>query len=300
MRRVSWTAAFAILTIALAPSLRAVGYSYTTITHPSAPNSTSAFGINNLGQIVGSYTPPLGGLSSITPALVPAPNTHGFLYDNGTFTTIDAPNGPDTEARGINDIGTIVGRMGSFSFGVGSAFVRDGGGFTTVQVGSSPETTLWGIDNAGLMVGNWEDTSTSPFTFHGFFGFNAAGPFNNLDFPGALTSGLTGVNNLGAVTGTYAFNARPPVFGYISIAGQFGAAGPDVAIYGINDSFAFCGAFFVNGVSHGFVFQNGTASAIDFPGASSTIAYGINNAGTVVGTYTDANGTHGFMATPAP
>jgi len=184
---------------------------------------------------------------------------------------------------------------------VGPAFVRDATGIKTVQVGTSPQTTLWGIDNAGLMVGSWEDTSTSTFTFHGFFAFSPSGPFNNLDYPGALTSGLTGVNNLGAVTGTYSLNIGPPTFGYISIAGQFGSTGPDVAIYGINDAFGFCGAYFVNGVSHGYVFQNGVASGIDFPGAASTIAYGINNAGIVVGTYTDTSGgTHGFMATPAP
>jgi hypothetical protein len=52
--------------------------------------------------------------------------------------------------------------------------------------------------------------------------------------------------------------------------------------------------------NHGFVYANAAATLIDVPGATSTIVYGINNAGVLVGTYIDASGTHGFMASPAP
>src|SRR4029077_2711816 len=34
---------------------------------------------------------------------------HGFLYSNGTYTTLDDPLGTTTEALGINDAGQIVG-----------------------------------------------------------------------------------------------------------------------------------------------------------------------------------------------
>jgi hypothetical protein len=34
---------------------------------------------------------------------------HGFLYSNGTYTTLDDPLGTNTEALGINDAGQIVG-----------------------------------------------------------------------------------------------------------------------------------------------------------------------------------------------
>jgi hypothetical protein len=201
-------------------------------------------------------------------------------------------------ARGINDLGTIVGYQGTLSFGIATGFVDSNGQFTNVTVGSAPETTLTGIDNAGLMVGSWEDTTTNPFTFHGFFAFHPTGPFQTFDYPGAFTSGLTGVNNLGAVTGTYAGQAGPPIFGFISIGGQFLPTGPDITINCINDSFAFAGSFVVDGVTHGFEYVNGIALLIDFPGATSTTVYGINNAGTLVGTYTDGTGTHGFMASP--
>ena len=55
---------------------------------------TEAFGINNAGQIVGTY----------------AANgtTYGFLYDKGIYTTLAIPE-DFVDARGINDQGQIVG-----------------------------------------------------------------------------------------------------------------------------------------------------------------------------------------------
>jgi hypothetical protein len=45
--------------------------------------------------------------------------------------------------------------------------------------------------------------------------------------------------------------------------------------------------------------QNYTYHVLNVPGASSTTATGINNENMVVGTYTDATGTHGFIYSPA-
>ncbi len=39
----------------------------------------------------------------------------------------------------------------------------------------------------------------------------------------------------------------------------------------------------------------GTFTTIDFPGATQTRAHGINSAGDIVGLYTDASGTHGYL-----
>ena len=68
------------------------------------------------------------------------------------------------------------------------------------------------------------------------------------------------------------------------------------------------GFFFdVNGVAHGFVRSpGGQFTTLDAPGAGTvpdsgegTFAYGITDAGTVVGFYTDTNGVaHGFVRAP--
>jgi len=49
-----------------------------------------------------------------------------------------------------------------------------------------------------------------------------------------------------------------------------------------------------NLVSHGFMLRNGVFTTIDFPGASSSTANGINNMGKIVGSYTECCGWHGF------
>jgi probable HAF family extracellular repeat protein len=72
----------------------ATGYGFGTLDVPGG-NNTAAFGINDAGQIVGSFASSTG--------------VHGFLYSGGTFTQIDVPSGTYTEAFGINNAGQIVG-----------------------------------------------------------------------------------------------------------------------------------------------------------------------------------------------
>ena len=45
----------------------------------------------------------------------------------------------------------------------------------------------------------------------------------------------------------------------------------------------------------GFVSNGGTFIAIDFPGATGTVAAGINTAGDIVGQWSDATASHGFL-----
>ena len=84
------------------------------------PVRTQPFGINKHGQIVGEYVDAEG-------------RSHGFLLENGVFTTIDAPGGASTIAIDINDNGQIVGV--SYTARVGRGFLRDANGaFTTIAV----------------------------------------------------------------------------------------------------------------------------------------------------------------------
>jgi probable HAF family extracellular repeat protein len=57
-------------------------------------SSTFASGINDAGQIVGSFSNSTG--------------THGFLDIGGSFIQIDVPGASRTVASGINDAGQIV------------------------------------------------------------------------------------------------------------------------------------------------------------------------------------------------
>ena len=60
-------------------------------------NGTAAFGINDFGQIVGTYFDSNGFTG------------HGFLYNSVTYIPLNSPSGTDIVPNGINDVGQIVG-----------------------------------------------------------------------------------------------------------------------------------------------------------------------------------------------
>jgi uncharacterized membrane protein len=99
-------------------------------------NNTAPHGVNDAGQMVGSF---------------PSNVVHGFPYSGGLFTQIDVPGGTYTEAFGINNLGQIVGWYqvdGSGQFG----FVDPGGNFSQLQFGAT-YTIAHGINDPGAIVG---------------------------------------------------------------------------------------------------------------------------------------------------
>ena len=109
----------------------AAAFAFTTIDVPGAvPGSTQAGGINNSGQIVGSFD--AGG------------TTHGFLDTGGSFTTIDVPGSSFTIANGINDARQIVG-----TFESGFAVEH---GFLATPVSMVPEPSSLALFSIGLIA----------------------------------------------------------------------------------------------------------------------------------------------------
>src|SRR5262249_17701950 len=70
-------------------------FTFVSLDYPGAI-STELFGINNRGDVVGSYQNPENFF-------------HGFVYQGGQFTSIDGPGAAFTQIKGINDSGDIVG-----------------------------------------------------------------------------------------------------------------------------------------------------------------------------------------------
>src|SRR6185503_3317076 len=64
-------------------------FTFVSFDYPGAI-STTLYGINNRGDVVGSYQNPENLF-------------HGFVYRGGEFTSIDGPGAAFTEIRGIND-----------------------------------------------------------------------------------------------------------------------------------------------------------------------------------------------------
>jgi hypothetical protein len=120
---------------------------FTTIDFPGAPGMTLALAINNRDQIVG--------------ASIDSENTkHGFLLQEGEFTTIDHPDatsevtGGGTVLNGLNDRGQIVGQ---YSDSRCRGFLLGGDTFTTID---NPDarfaTGAADISDRGRIVGFYD------------------------------------------------------------------------------------------------------------------------------------------------
>lgn len=260
--------------------LSADGTTFTTIdpniTGFSNISKIAARGINARGEIVGNFLDSSG-------------MSHGFFRSRGgTYSTIDVPAsfGADTIARGINNVGEVVGDYivfqtvnGVLNLPVQHGFVRsaDGATFTKADYPGALATIPGGINDAGEIVGGYADTPASG-TFllpHGFI--LHGGVFTTFDSAcGTQGSFAHGINEPFAVVGADTTTAN--LFNLLTEDGA-----PD-------------------GLS-GFVMSaDGTTfTSLDFPatGEKGTRARGANARGIVVGDYADSSDVdHAFVATP--
>lgn len=122
--------------------------------------------------------------------------------------------------------------------------------------------------------------------------------YATIAFPHALSTSANGINNNNVIAGSYLDSASFQ-HGFTYNAGKYtrvdfpGASA--TAVLGINDNGDLVGVYQVPGPLnfHGFLRRDGQFHKINAPAATySTVAAGINNAGTIVGTYDD---THGFI-----
>ena len=233
-------------------------FTFTTLSDPNATGATVAYGINNAGDIAGYYTDASG--------------THGFLYSGGTYQTIDGPSGAGgTNPFGINNMGDIAGYYTDASGG-SHGFLDSSGVFQDIDDPNAPQTVMYdysnafGVNDSGDIVGHYNDVSTGG---HGFL-YTPSSGFMTLDEPDETTgpaygTQLLGINKAGSIVGIYETGTyNTPSYG-----------------------------------SHGFLYTpgDGQFTTLDDPNAvSSTYAFGINNAGDIVGNYVDASGSsHGFL-----
>jgi uncharacterized membrane protein len=264
-------------------------YSFQSIDFPTA-TTTQVFGINERGDVVGSYVDTGG-------------STHGFSLINGRFATIDFPGAILTAARGINDSGTIAGGFARADDPNGvHGFVRHGKKYQQVDFPGSAHSGNLGINEAGDLTGSYDLGDINVGI--GFFTKN--GRFVSFEVPDSApgTTGPHGINDSGQVTGffqdrfdpniTHAFFMLRKVFTTVDYPGA-----SITGFFGINErGDAVGGCTCVDGKGHGLLFSRGVFTFINYPGAAHTRPRAINDRGQIVGFYDAAGATHGFIATP--
>jgi probable HAF family extracellular repeat protein len=126
--------------------------------------------------------------------------------------------------------------------------------------------------------------------------------FKTIEIPGAYSTEVNGINNLGVMVGGYSDNNDTGTHGFILIGGKVitiddPKAAQDTACSGINNSGSIVGTYLdYAGNWRAFLYEDGTFSDIDPPGSTSAFANAINDYGKIVGRYTDPSGTvHGFL-----
>jgi probable HAF family extracellular repeat protein len=187
--------------------VRSADGDFTRLDDPAALGAgTVALGINDPGVIVGLYVDPLN------PGV-----THGFVYDRGTFTTLDYPGVPSTLLGALNDAGAIVGTYTDAS-GVNHGFLYEQGTFTPFDApgaGSSfgQGTFPVGISSNGLIDGQMTNDS-------GGFGWVLRdGRFSSLNDPNAAPGQVSfpeSISSNGRYVPGYYGDASGATHGYVA------------------------------------------------------------------------------------
>jgi probable HAF family extracellular repeat protein len=266
---------------------RSFGYTFTDINVPgSQPDSTADTGLNNLGQVVGTYNDSAG-------------NSNGFLYTGGKYITVDAPGATNTFLFGINDFGQILGVSQNINTGKLDVFLDTHGTFSDVADANAFNPLA--LNDRDQVLGQF---------LSGAFGYGvlkAGGIITPVNLSGAPPGSafLDGFNNLNQPTGAVCDNVT--CHGTIDANGVFTEFDVPQATFtsgnGINDLGQVVGPYTDSaGNEHGFIYTNGHFTTIDDPSASppfGTIPLLINDLGQIAGYYFDAQeNTHPFLATP--
>jgi uncharacterized membrane protein len=270
--------------------------SYTTIDFPGA-NISTAWAINSVGNIIGTYTygdqHPQVGSSVDQPA-------YGFLLDTASFTSIELPGAFLTLPYAINDEGTIVGAYAEKTLdnksGTSHAFQLSNGDFAFLDFPGAKSNSAWGINSAGDIVGVYLAAND---TRHGFLLHK--GQFTSIDYPGAILIWARGITPSGDIVGLYTA-ANGTGYGFLLHDAEFTSIEYPGAIFtnalGINARGDIVGRYdSADGKQHGYLLSRGHFTSIDFPGASRTVARGVNLRGEIVGEYTISSGgkAHAFL-----
>ncbi|MFL6546729.1 MAG: hypothetical protein ACJ8LM_16325 [Candidatus Udaeobacter sp.] len=190
-------------------------------------------GINDNGAITGNAATQLG--------------ISGFILDFFGLTLFQVPAGSRTDANGINNSDSVVGRDG------GSGYIRSSTGVVSlIDVANSFFTEANGINNAGDIVGAYGDLASG--NRHGFL--LRQGVFSDVLYPESLFTEASGINDLGDIVGDYT-DSQSGVHGFVLSNStystlDFPGANFTVAL-GINDSGSIVGLYWTGVSAIGFI-----------------------------------------------
>jgi hypothetical protein len=262
----------------------------TTFDYPGTGNRTMPQKINDRGDIVGIYVDSNSVL-------------RGFVrFSDGSFSApIVEPNdtGGVTQARGINNSGTVCGNYVGSDGNTHSFFLSDGI-FTEYDVPGASSTAVLGINDPGDFAGGFADSSGNAPAF-----VSVGGTITSFSVPGALSTAVYQLNNSKQLAVGYYFDSSGILHGCFRDAN--GALhfpidplrSTATILFGVNERNWVVGRYADSSdVNHGLFFvPPNQFFTFDYPGSTFTSLNGINAQGFICGRYTDASGIdHGILA----
>jgi uncharacterized membrane protein len=206
------------------------------------------------------------------------------------FTTIDVPGAGVTGVYSINATGDMVGYYGTTDNDPHKhGFLYRGGNFIYIDYPRAYATFTYGINDSGLMVGAVEfsgGTLVGGYTYDGT-SFTILRDDNN------SATYVSGINNAGWMVGaagtiytTKGFEMRNGHYNPINFPGQY--------VYGYATGINNLGRVVGWTDDAAYLYSGGKFKTINFPGASRTEAWGINDNGVIVGWYGSGAQYYGF------
>ena len=288
----------------------------TTIHYPGAV-STFARGINNSGDVVGTFVCGSSGCPTQLPNVVVPAGTHGFLLQDDVYLRIDVPGGTNTFARGISDQGIIVGHY--VVAGVTHGFVYSDGEYVypidvPAEMFDHPASTSRQsmpirISPQGDIVGCFHEDNMQMTTMHGWRLHH--GVFTILKTPHEddaesrdpdtmtngisptgdivgfyLSDGVSYVASQDRIVTTFTFDGR------FTLAWDVNARGDVVGVVGDNQAMTVGQAINPRGFLRT---KDGQYRELHVEGSSVTQVNGINARRDIVGQYTVAGVSRGFV-----
>lgn len=251
---------------------------FVPITAPSGSISSSVIGINDRGEVAGSFS--TDGIDSV-----------GFVGSiDGNYQTFDV-NGHWTQPRSVNNQGLVVGFYRPDGLLIEFSRQPDGSVDDITRDGTALIGIAQGINAAGKFVGDYVREPGSVPLRGGFIGRNAVYEADiDLPFP-TVRVAPRGINAQGDIAGWFVANPGEGAQGFLikdGVTTVLVFPGPNVVetyVEGINNKGQLSGNWYdTSGNSHGFVLDSDlvTWTSIDVPSGGQTQAFQINNLGQVV------------------
>jgi hypothetical protein len=256
--------------------------------------------------VAGAFAAP-----AVASAAAPPDASSNFMFT----TLIDQHDPTFNQLLGINNSGLIAGYFGSGDPGhpnKGYELVKPygQGSFKNENFPGSAQTQVTGLNDTGVTVGFWVNGAGAN---QGFYAIHRK-HFKTVDFPtgdnaSPIFDQLLGVNDSEIAVGFYndsagnphgfTYNIRSHRYRVVRVSGDTGVTATAINNLGDVAGIATNGA----GNTEGFLRRaDGKVFHLNYPGASATQAFGVNDGDEVVGAYTVGTGdnapTHGFIWSP--